>query len=181
MKDSTVAARYAKALFIVTEKRGDTVRALDDLKGVASVMVPGSPIAMRLSSPQLRLADKREALRRALEPRVVLVVLMFVDLLLRKRRLAELAGITVAFEALVEEKQGVQRAHAVSAVAMADAEVARLHAALERHTGKKIKLTHDVDPSVVGGALVRIGDRVIDRTVRTLLESIEKQLYEVVV
>lgn len=179
MKDTTVAARYARALMIVTEKRGETVRALEDLKGLVTVMAHGSPVAQHLASPQLRLADKREALRRALEPRVVRVVLLFVDLLLRKRRLDELATIAVEFEALVEKAQGVQRAHAVSAVPMEEAEASRLHAALERTTGKKIKLTREVDPSIIGGALVRIGDHVIDRTVRTLLESIEKQLYEV--
>lgn len=178
MKDSTVAARYARALFIVTEKRGETVRALEDLKGLMGVLGPGSPAALHLSSPQLRLADKREALRRTLEPRVVRVVMLFVDLLLRKRRLPELPGIAEEFEALVEKAQGVQRAHAVSAVAMAEPEVSRLHAALERHTGKKIKLTREVDAALIGGALVRIGDRVIDRSVRSLLETIEKQLYE---
>jgi F-type H+-transporting ATPase subunit delta len=179
VKDSIVAARYARALFIVTEKRGDTVRALEDLKGLVVVMAHGTPVALHLASPQLRLADKREALRRALEPRVARVVLLFVDLLLRKRRLDHLDSIAAEFEALVEDAQGIQRALAVSAVPMEEAEVARLHAALERTTGKKIKLTREVDPSILGGALVRIGDHVIDRTVRTLLESIEKQLYEV--
>lgn len=179
MKDLTVAARYAKALLIVTEKRGDTTRALEDLKGLVAVMAHGTPVALQLSSPHLRLADKREALRCALEPHVARVVLLFVDLLLRKRRLDELDVIATEFEALVEDAQGIQHALAVSALPMEEAEVARLHAALERRTGKKIKLTREVDPSILGGALVRIGDRVIDRTVRTLLESIEKQLYEV--
>ena len=55
----------------------------------------------------------------------------------------------------------------------------RLLGALERHTKGTIRLTAEVDASVVGGALVRIGDRVIDRTARTLLESIGEQLYEV--
>jgi len=67
----------------------------------------------------------------------------------------------------------------VSAVPLSSAETERLHGELERNTKSKIKLTAAVDPSLVGGALVRIGDHVIDRSVKTLLEQIERQLAEV--
>jgi len=64
-------------------------------------------------------------------------------------------------------------------VALNAAEIQRLHADLERRTKSKIRLTAEVDPALVGGALVRIGDRVIDRSVRTLLEQLGRQLAEV--
>jgi len=67
----------------------------------------------------------------------------------------------------------------VSAVPLTSAEQKRLHTELERYTGKKIVLDVQVDASLVGGAYVRIGDRVIDRSVKTLLEAIANQLYEV--
>lgn len=179
MRDTIVAQRYAKALFIVTEKRGDTARALEDLKGMATVLAPGTAIASHLAAPQLRLADKRSALARALEGRVIRVVHLFLDLLLRKRRLAELPTIATEYEALVERAMGLVRVHLVSAVPMTDAEVERLTRALEKHTTARVKLTREEDPDLLAGALVRIGDRVIDRSARTLLEAIEKQLSEV--
>ena len=179
MKDTIVAGRYARALFIVTEKRGETGRALEDLKGLVQVLDPTGPVARYLALPQLRLSDKRDAMKKALDGRVLRVVQIFADLLLRKRRLNELAGIASEFEALVERALGVQRAHVVSAVAMTDAEVERLHAALERTTKSNIRLTREVDADLLGGALVRIGDHVIDRSARTLLDAIEKQLQEV--
>jgi F-type H+-transporting ATPase subunit delta len=89
-----------------------------------------------------------------------------------------LPEITDQFEALTEQAQGIRRAHVVSAVALAEAERTRLHATLERWTHSKVKLTTEVDATVLGGALVRIGDRVVDRTVRTLLEAIGAQLQE---
>jgi F-type H+-transporting ATPase subunit delta len=64
-------------------------------------------------------------------------------------------------------------------VPLSDAERQRLHRELERHTGHKVHMLADVDPELVGGALVRLGDRVIDRSVRTLLEAITHQLQEV--
>ena len=179
MKDVSVAARYARALFIATEKRRETARALEDLKGVLELLRPGTPGGQFLASPEVWLPDKRGTLERAFANRVLPIVAVFIDLLLRKKRLDVLTAITREFEALVERAQGIQRAHAVSAVPLTPAELERLHQELERHTGGKIKLDTEVDPQLLGGVLVRIGDRVIDRSVRTLLETISAQLYEV--
>ena len=129
----------------------------------------------------MRLADKRELLRAALEKRAVRAVAVFVDLLLRKKRLRDLPTIVTEFEALVERAQGVQRAHLVSAVPFGKAELAKLQAQLEARTHGKIKLSTEVDARLLGGALVRIGDRVIDRSVRTLLGAIATQLHETTV
>jgi F-type H+-transporting ATPase subunit delta len=179
MRDTTVANRYARALFIVTEKRHETARALEDLKSLLEVLAPGGPVGAFLASPQVRLADKRAVLKRGLEGKASTVVMLFVDLLLRKKRLAGFATIVEEFEGLVEKAQGIQRARVASAVPLEPVETQRVRDALERHTRSTIKLTTEVDPALLGGALVRIGDRVIDRSVRTLLESIEKQLHEV--
>ena len=179
MKDVTVAGRYAQALFLLTEKRRETAGALDDLKSVRDVLGPGTPAAAFLAAPQVRLPDKRKALESALAGKVGRAVLAFVDLLLRKKRLDLLEAITQEYEALVERSQGIRRAHVVSAVPLEATERERLLKALEGYTKSRVKLTAEVDPSVLGGALVRIGDRVVDRTVRTLLESIGAQLHEV--
>jgi F-type H+-transporting ATPase subunit delta len=176
MKDSSVAGRYARGLFLVTERRRETARALEDLKALGPVLQHGSRFGAFLASPAVRPADKQAALRRGLEGKVTRTVVLFLELLLRKKRLPVFPGIVGAFEALVERSQGIQRAHVSSAVALTDAERHRLHGELERYTGKKINLTSEVDPRLIGGALVRIGDHVIDRSVATLLRSIQEQL-----
>jgi len=179
--DKNVAARYAKALFIVTERRKETVAALADLLAVGAMLAPGSRLARFFASPEVRLPDKRELLRRALEQRAAPAVAEFVDLLLRKKRLHELPLIVTAFEALVESSQGIQRAHLVSAVPFGPAELARLQDQLEARTHAKIKLSTEVDARLLGGAQVRIGDRVIDRSVRTLLGAVAARLHETTV
>ena len=179
MKDTTVAGRYARALFIVTEKRSETARALDDLKSLGELLKPDMPSHRLLATPQVLLSDKRRVLLQVLKDKALNSVALFADLLLRKKRLGELPGIVEQFEALVEKQQGIRRAHVVSAVPLADTERASLHAELERYTRATIKLTDEVDPRLLGGALVRIGDRVVDRSVKTLLESISERLYEV--
>jgi F-type H+-transporting ATPase subunit delta len=171
MIDTATAGRYARALFIATERRNETVRALEDLKGTAEVLQADTPAGGFFLSPEIRLADKREALRKAFGGRALPIVVVFIDLLLRKKPVR-------ALEDLVERALGVRRAHVVSAVPLTPSEVGLLLPELERITGGKIKLTTEIDPDVLGGVLVRIGDRVIDRTVRALLQAISRQLYE---
>lgn len=178
MKDVSVAGRYARALFIITERRRETVTALDDLKSARDLLAPGSAVSAFLASPQVRMPDKRKLLGDAFEGRTLRSVAVFVDLLLRKKRLTLLSQATHDYEALVEQLQGIRRAHVVSAVGLDDADRTRLHTTLESYTKSKVKLTSEVDPAVLGGALVRIGDRVVDRTVRTLLDSIALRLRE---
>ena len=178
MRDTTLAARYAKGLFLTTEKRGETAAAFEDLKALASVLAPGSRLGGFFASPEIGLETKREAIKKAVAGRARPIVGVFLDLLLRKKRLRELPQIVIEMEGLIERSQGVKRAHLVSAVPFTDAESQKLLSELEEITGGKIKLTSEVDPDVLGGAMVRIGDRLFDRTVRTLLETIGKQLSE---
>lgn len=188
MSEAHVSSRYAKALFLLTEKVaakekqplvGPLERALEDLRSVAGLVRPGTRLGEFLAHPQVSPADKQRVLAKALEGRALRSVALFADLLMRKKRLRYVDDVVKEFQALVEQAQGLQRAKVVSAVPLQRAEVARLHAELERTTGKKIVLTEAVDASLVGGAYVRIGDRIIDRSVKTLLETISQQLFEV--
>jgi len=188
MSEEHVAGRYAKALFLLTEKVakkegqplvGVLERTLADLRAVAELVRPGSRLGGFLANPQVNPNDKRRVLESGLKDRAMRSVAIFADLLLRKKRLKFVDGIVKEFQELVEQAQGLQRALLVSAVPMTRAEVARLHGELERTTGKKIVLAESVDTALVGGAYVRIGDRIIDRSVKTLLETISHQLYDV--
>ena len=190
MKDTTVAPRYAKALFLLLEqqaqRRGQPLLelldgSLADLRGVAEVVRPTSRVGGFLANPQVRPGDKRRVLKAALEGHALPGVTVFADLLLRKNRLNLADEIAREFQALFERAKGLQRATVVSAVALTDAETKRLHAELERSTGKKIVLDAKIDPELLGGAFVRLGDRVVDRSVATLRRAISDQLYEAIV
>jgi F-type H+-transporting ATPase subunit delta len=188
MKDVSVAGRYARALQILVEKQaakagspaiGMLEQTLEELKGVAALVAPGTRAGRFLLDPQVSPADRRRILAQALEGKVLPAVRVFADLLVRKKRLVLVQAIAHEYQVLVERVKGLERAVVVSAVPLHDAERARLNSELERVTGKKVLLDAQVDPSLVGGAYVRIGDRVIDRTVKNLLESLSRQLHEV--
>src|SRR2546430_1141967 len=87
VKDTVVAGRYAKGLFLFTEKRGETAGALADLLGLRAVLEPGSAAERFLASPVVLPAEKRRALEQGLGGRVLRSVVLFLDLLLRKKRM----------------------------------------------------------------------------------------------
>lgn len=187
MKDTSVAGRYAMALFLLTEKQQARLgapflellqRSLDELHGLGTLLRPGTSLGDFLANPQVRPLDKRAVLEKGLKGRTLPSVQVFADLLLRKKRLALVDHVAREFQILVERAQGLQRATVVSAVPLTEPERSRLHAELQASTGKQIVLDAQVEPELLGGAYVRIGDRVIDRSVRTLLQSISDQLYE---
>lgn len=186
--DVSIAGRYARALLILTEKLtaksgqpliGVLEQTLEELQGLAKLLGPGSRAGAYLLNPQVSPADRRRVLDQALQGKVLPSVRVFADLLLRKHRLNVIVAVAHEFQSIVERKKGLERATVVSAVPLEAAEVARLVKELERVTGKKIVLQAQVDATLLGGAYVRIGDRVIDRSVKTLLSAIAQQLYEV--
>lgn len=188
INDTSLAGRYARALQLLTQRQvakagKDLVTVLEqtlaELQGLATLAAPGTRLGKFLLDPQISPADRRKVLEQGLTGKVLPSVQVFGDLLLRKHRLSLLVAIAHEFQAIVERTKGLERASVVSAVPLTDAERKRLHAELERVTGKKIVAEYQTDASLVGGAFVRIGDHVIDRSVKTLLETIANQLYEV--
>lgn len=188
IQDASVAARYARALQILTEKQAAKAgqpalpgleAALAELQGLVGIVAPGTRAGRFLLDPQISPLDRRRVLEQGLQGRISPGVRVFADLLLRKKRIGIIAAIAHEFQVIVERVKGLARATVVSAVPLNDGERQRLHGELERVTGKKIVLEAQVDASLVGGAYVRIGDRVIDRSVRSLLTSLANQLYEV--
>jgi len=189
MKDLSVASRYARALELLTGKQvpggGAALierleQTLADLQGLASVAHDPKAGAF-LTAPRVRPDDKRRFLREALTGRALPSVIVFADLLLRKKRLNVLDAIVLEFKGIVERAKGVQHAVVVSAVPLQSAEIERLTAQLESSTGKKILLTAQIDDALIGGAYVRIGDHVVDRSVQSLLRTLANQLHDVTV
>jgi F-type H+-transporting ATPase subunit delta len=186
--DTSIAGRYARALLLLTQRQtarsGEPLlaqleRTLGELDSLAGLTAPGTRLGAFLLDPQISPADRRKVLEQGLKGRAMASVQVFADLLLRKKRIGIIGSVAREFKAIVERAKGLERATVVSAVPLNATEIQRLQVELERTLGKKIVLETQLDPSLLGGAYVRIGDRVVDRSVKTLLESIAQQLYEV--
>lgn len=176
-RDTGIARRYAQALFLAAQKKDAVDRVWDDLQGVIAVdKAAGDRFRLFLESPHVPTEHKFAALEATFRPVVHGLVVEFFRLLLGKKRLFELRTIVDEFERLVEGHKGIVRARVTSAVPLADSELRGLVSALESGLKKNVRVVSNVDPGIIGGLVVRVGDRIADESVRTLLTRLREQL-----
>lgn len=128
-----------------------------------------------LGDPSVPLERRVEGVRAATrsEPRSVAGLL---ELLVRRGRIGLLPAIARAYADLVDRREGIAKAKITTAVELDEAQQRDAVARLESSSGKTIRATFDVDPSIIGGARVQVGDHLIDSSVRTQLEALRSRL-----
>ncbi len=173
-RPSTAARRYAEAAFEIALRDG-TVEAWRRELDAAAVIL-GDPTVLRaLENPAIPL-ESRAGLVTALEATISRPVLNLIALMIRRGRIEALPRVAAEFRRLDDQRNGVTTAIATSATPLESAEVSALTGRLEEMTGGRVELDLRVDPSLLGGLLVRVGDRLIDGSVRGRLERLRNQL-----
>jgi F-type H+-transporting ATPase subunit delta len=176
-RDVVIARRYAQALFLAASRKEAVPQVGADLAQVLVIdTAHGGRIRHFLEAPQVTPEQKLSLLETAFRGHVHGLVVEFVKLLLRKKRLFHLRDIFEQFEGLVEEHQGIVRARVTTAVPLRDDETAELVRTLEAGLAKKVRAVTHVDPSILGGVVVKVGDRVADRSVARMLQLLQEQL-----
>ncbi len=171
-----LARRYARALFQAALNQDIAGQLQEDINSYLELDKKDSSLADFLLSPQMLTSDKIALAHKALDGRVQN---LFIDLLLflvDKKRFDHVIEIFEAYTAIHEEHCGILNAKVVSAIPVNDNQEAALRTMLERETNKEIRLTKVVDPSIIGGLVVYLGDKVIDGSVKYQLESYRKTL-----
>ncbi|MCX6368682.1 MAG: F0F1 ATP synthase subunit delta [Armatimonadetes bacterium] len=176
MREESVSRRYAAALFNQAKATNTLKETSADLAHVAEALVGNAALARMIGHPLATVSRKKMVLDAAFSKAVSPATLGFLSLLADKRRMDLLADAKTEFDALVRAHNNVVSASATTAVPLSAAQLAALEKALEARTGKDIELTTSVDPSLMGGILVRIGDTVLDGTVKGKLERLREQL-----
>ncbi len=177
MPASASAKRYATAAFTVASDSGDYDAWLNTLSSLARILqMPSARIVFL--SPAVPTEQKRAALD-GLLPDAQPVVRNFLHIVADRDRLDEIPGITDALRDLINERRGIVTADITTAVPL-DADMqqlvaARLAAYLDREPDKVTIRTH-VDPTIIGGVIARIGDRLIDDSVRGRLDRLRQTL-----
>jgi len=176
MQDQALARRYASALFAEAERIGKLTKVSADLTRVAQTVAGNAQLHSIINQPVLTADSKKAALKTVFGASIDPALSGFLNLLIDKRRIDALAEIETELTRLVREHSAIALATATSAVPLSPAETAALKKSLEARTGSAIELQTVVDPAVLGGVLVRIGDTVYDGTVRGNLERLREQL-----
>lgn len=168
-----LAGRYANALFELAQdqKAVDAVSA--DLAALRRALDSSADLTRLVKSPVFSAQDQGKALKAVLSQMGAgELTSKFILLLASKRRLSALTGIMKAYETLVAKSRGETQAEVTSPRALSDAEVTELKAVLKSKLGKEPRLHAKVDPSLLGGLVVKVGSRMIDSSLRTKLDGL---------
>ncbi len=173
---SQPAARvYAKALFDIAVESDSDDRVTDDLHAVRDAIGGLDPhLRGFFEMPQLRREDQRRVVNAAFEGNVSRPVLGLLNVLVEKRRGGLLDAIVAEFDHLLDERAGRVQATVTSARELGADVADALQAALEQRTQRQVVLNKQVDPNVLGGIRVNLGDRVIDGTLRKSLSDMRR-------
>src|SRR5689334_13991617 len=177
---SAVAARYANALADVVTGSGSTLnpqQALAELRAFEDVLRGSAELGNALVTPAVPGNRKRAVVGRIADTmKLSRITRNFLFVLIDHRRIASLTDIVRNFEEVIDARLGYAQAEVSSAAALNEVEQRALTAQLERLTGKRIKMRFSLDPSLIGGAVARIGSTVYDGSVRGQLAGIERRL-----
>jgi F-type H+-transporting ATPase subunit delta len=175
-----ISSRYAEALFQVGEESNSTEKLYDELKAVVDIIKENNEFANILKSPIISKEDKKTLITNIFENKIDKEMINFMKILADKDRLSFLAGIQEAYKALLNNKNNILEGVAITAVPMGESEVNALQAKLSAKYNKTVILKNEVDESILGGVLVRLGNEEIDGTVKNRLDKMKEQLSQVI-
>jgi F-type H+-transporting ATPase subunit delta len=170
-----IARVYASALFGAAKDRGKLDVIREQLGAFADALAENREMQLFFFSPYFSSAEKREGLEKALAE-VESELLNFLNLLIDKHRMPVLFRIRRQFDALWAKENKRLGVTVTSAVEL-DPEVAkRIGSEIEEQTGNTIELQSKVDPDILGGLVVQVGNMVLDTSIRNRLEKLRKSV-----
>ncbi|MBI2773883.1 MAG: ATP synthase F1 subunit delta [Chloroflexi bacterium] len=164
--------RYGEAMLDLAAEE----KAVDEYRGALADLAGIDPLALRsLADPSIA-RERRLAAAQAMVLGRPPALRGLVALLIRRERIELLPAISAAFGDLVDEREGVAKARVTTAVALDAKQRTGVVERLEKATGKRIKATFTVDPELMGGARVQVGDHLVDASLRAQLGAMRTQL-----
>ncbi len=168
------AKRYAQAVFNIALERKELDRWQSDLSRVAGLGEDATVVAF-LENPKFHFDDKVKLLSERLAD-INPMALNLVYLLMARGRLSMVAEIADEYQRLLDSHRGIERAEVVTAVPLDDKDRARLEERLGAVVGKKVVVKPEVDSSLIGGLVARIGGKLLDGSPIGKLEALKREL-----
>jgi F-type H+-transporting ATPase subunit delta len=177
LSSQTVARRYASALADVVIERGERDEVQAELVAWEKMISEHSSLLEAFSNPTVAYDQKGRVLDELIaRTRVRPTTANFLRILLRNQRLAELPQVTARLAQVLDERAGVVSAHVISARAVSEGTKVLLEERLGQMTGKKTRLSFEIDESLLGGIVTRIGSTIYDGSVRNQLRRLREEL-----
>ena len=175
MPSGASAKRYARAVFEIARENGEIEGWLDDL-GVLVREVDNADIAAYLDAPQVSIERKAELVRGAFGDAVGPLAVNLLLVLASRGNASLIRGVAEEYQQIVDADRGIERAEVVSAVQLDRQQLDDISSLLKTVSGKEVTVADRVEPDILGGLIVRVGDRVMDGSTRTRLQKMRKSL-----
>jgi F-type H+-transporting ATPase subunit delta len=175
MLKGAIARRYAEAIFQIALKQNIVDRTLEDVKGITEIFAIRK-LAYLLREPKVPIQRKEKALREAFATKVLPTSLNLALLLVQRGLVDVMSNIANELEKLVLDYRNEAIAKVTTAASMDQKQSNLVKKALERSTGKSIIMGTHVDPDILGGVIARVGDQLIDGSVRYRLQALQSEL-----
>lgn len=170
-----IAHVYARSLFEVARDQGTLDQVAEQLGQVDDAFTESNDLRLFFYSPYFSSGEKRDALSRLVvdgEPALTNLL----DLLVENHRLPVLPRLRRAFDDLWREERKLLAVTITSAVPLDEQAAQRIGDEIGRRTGRQVELTSSVDPELIGGLTLRVGNQILDASIRNRLESLRRQV-----
>lgn len=173
MSELRVASRYAKSLIELAAEKGVLEQVHEDMKMFTSVVSQNRAFQLLMRNPIVKSDKKLAVINGVFKGKVQEMTLAFFNIVARKNRESILEFVATEFEKQYNVMKGIQRASVTSAAPLSPALRQQLGEKLANETGKTIQLEEIIDPSLIGGFVLRVGDRQIDSSVKHSLRKLK--------
>jgi F-type H+-transporting ATPase subunit delta len=171
-----VSKRYARALYEVAKERGLIDRIETELNSVVDAVKQNADLEKLLMHPHISSTAKKELVKDLFQAHLAEETMNFLNILIENGRESDLSLIAYAYVQLANAERGIADAVVTTAKALSEEEKAQIAERFGNVLNKKLRIHTVVDPSILGGVVVKIGDRLYDGSIKTRLEQFAHQL-----
>ncbi len=175
MSGSRAAVRYAKAILSFALEQNKEVEVNNDMSVVVETIEESKDLQLVLSSPVLKSDLKKTALKEVFSSKVSGLTIGLIDLLIENKRLSILTDVAKKYIVIFDELKGIEVAKVTTAVPLTEALNKQVLAKVKEITGKEATIENTIDPEILGGFILRIGDVQYDASISNKLQVLKRQ------
>ena len=179
MKKNEIARQYSKALYEIGDEKDNLFELYDELKELNKLIKENENLSEALFHQRVLVEEKQRVFKRVFEDKLSDDIYKFMMLLIEKRRIYFLENIVAEFRKQVYKHENIITVEVTTAVEMSSETKDKLKAKLNEHVDKKIEMEEYCDPDIIGGMVLKIGDYLIDGSIKSKLESLEEQIKKI--
>ena len=177
MRQTILARRYAKALFSLAKEQGKIEQYRDALNAIGELLRENDAISDGLTNPLYPLEARQKVMAKIAESAQADDILArFLQLVVEKKRADILPDIAHEMQIMVDHEENISHGTVISAIELDDKLREKIQQTLEKLTGTKVILDTQVDPSIIGGIIAKVGDLVLDGSIKTQLNGLKESI-----